>query len=66
MCFGSDSKTKKNNEKQPKVLSKPVTKKAVKLVLCGNASVGKTSITMRYKDGKFTKLNEPTLAGAYQ
>lgn len=66
MCFGSDSKSKKNNEKQPKVLTKPVTKKAVKLVLCGNASVGKTSITMRYKDGKFTKLNEPTLAGAYQ
>ncbi len=65
MCFGSD-KNKKNNEKQPKVLTKPVTKKAVKLVLCGNASVGKTSITMRYKDGKFTKLNEPTLAGAYQ
>ena len=21
---------------------------------------------MRYKDGKFTKINEPTLAGAYQ
>lgn len=36
------------------------------MVLCGNAAVGKTSITMRYKDGKFTKINEPTLAGAYQ
>lgn len=60
------SKKKDNNEKQPKVLTKPTTKKAVKLVLCGNAAVGKTSITMRYKDGKFTKINEPTLAGAYQ
>lgn len=60
------SRKKDNNEKQPKVLTKPTTKKAVKLVLCGNAAVGKTSITMRYKDGKFTKINEPTLAGAYQ
>lgn len=64
MCFWS--KKTNSTEKQPKVLSKPVTKKAVKLVLCGNAAVGKTSITMRYKDGKFTKINEPTLAGAYQ
>lgn len=65
MCFFSSSKAS-NNQKQPKVLTKPVMKKAVKLVLCGNAAVGKTSITMRYKDGKFTKINEPTLAGAYQ
>lgn len=65
MCFFS-SKKSNSSDKQPKVLTKAVAKKAVKLVLCGNAAVGKTSITMRYKDGKFTKINEPTLAGAYQ
>lgn len=65
MCDFFSSKGKQK-EKQPKVLTKQVTKKAVKLVLCGNAAVGKTSITMRYKDGKFTQINEPTLAGAYQ
>lgn len=64
MCFFTGKKT--SAEKGPKVLTKPAMKKAVKLVLCGNAAVGKTSITMRYKDGKFTKINEPTLAGAYQ
>jgi GTPase SAR1 family protein len=36
------------------------------MVLCGNASVGKTSITMRYKSGTFQDVHEPTLAGAYQ
>jgi GTPase SAR1 family protein len=56
MCFFS-SKKSSTSDKQPKVLTKPATKKAVKLVLCGNAAVGKTSITMRYKDGKFTKIN---------
>lgn len=56
MCFFS-SKSNTNKEKQPKALTKPATKKAVKLVLCGNAAVGKTSITMRYKDGKFIKIN---------
>ena len=50
-----------------KILQKPsAAKKAVKLVLCGNAAVGKTSITMRYKEGVFKKVHEPTLAGAYQ
>jgi GTPase SAR1 family protein len=48
MCFFS-SKPKSNTDKQPKVLTKQTNKKAVKLVLCGNAAVGKTSITMRYK-----------------
>lgn len=48
-------------------MQKPTAaKKAVKLVLCGNAAVGKTSITMRYKEGVFKKVHEPTLAGAYQ
>jgi GTPase SAR1 family protein len=65
MCIFS-SKKSTSSEKQPKVLIRANTKKAVKLVLCGNAAVGKTSITMRYKDGKFPKVNEPTLAGAYQ
>jgi GTPase SAR1 family protein len=48
MCFFS-SKTKSDTDKKPKVLTKQTNKKAVKLVLCGNAAVGKTSITMRYK-----------------
>ncbi len=66
MCIFSrkDETVKKN---QPKVLTKDKgPKKAVKLVLCGNAAVGKTSITMRYKEGVFKKTHEPTLAGAYQ
>jgi GTPase SAR1 family protein len=45
---------------------KPPPRRAVKMVLCGNAAVGKTSITMRYKEGSFQKFHEPTLAGAYQ
>lgn len=49
MCFGSSKTTKNSGDKQPKVLTKNNAKKAVKLVLCGNAAVGKTSITMRYK-----------------
>jgi GTPase SAR1 family protein len=66
MCFFS--KPEKPKEKVgSKVLQKPnPAKKAVKLVLCGNAAVGKTSITMRYKEGVFKKVHEPTLAGAYQ
>ena len=47
MCFFSSKP--KSSEKQPRVLTKQNNKKAVKLVLCGNAAVGKTSITMRYK-----------------
>ena len=57
MCIFSSKSNTSNKEKQPKALTKPATKKAVKLVLCGNAAVGKTSITMRYKDGKFIKIN---------
>ena len=45
---------------------KPAQRRTVKMVLCGNAAVGKTSITMRYKEGSFQKFHEPTLAGAYQ
>lgn len=53
--------------KNKNILQKPNTsRKAVKLVLCGNAAVGKTSITMRYKEGVFKKNHEPTLAGDYQ
>jgi len=49
MCFFSKPEKPKDKEKS-KVLQKPIaSKKAVKLVLCGNAAVGKTSITMRYK-----------------
>ena len=65
MCFFS-SKNKDSTVSKPKVLTKSNAKKAVKLVLCGNAAVGKTSITMRYKEGMFKKTHEPTLAGAYQ
>lgn len=41
------------------------TKKTVKMVLCGNADVGKTSITMRYKSGIFSGLHETTVGGVY-
>ena len=64
MCFFS----KKNNKvkKEPKLLTREkLPKKSVKLVFCGNASVGKTSITMRYKQEVFKTTHEPTLAGAY-
>ena len=65
MCFFS--KKKDTTKEQPKVLTRDKgIKKSVKLVLCGNAAVGKTSITMRYKEGMFKKSHEPTLAGAYQ
>ena len=65
-CGGTKQKVEGEN-KSLKVLQKPsAAKKAVKLVLCGNAAVGKTSITMRYKEGVFKKVHEPTLAGAYQ
>jgi GTPase SAR1 family protein len=46
---------KATTAKEPKILTKPTQKKAVKLIICGNAAVGKTSITMRYKSGKFTR-----------
>ncbi len=57
MCFFSEKKTKSSDKSQSKVLTKPNNKKAVKLVLCGNAAVGKTSITMRYKEGVFKKVH---------
>ena len=66
MCDCS-KKQKPVETNKNKILQKPnAVKKAVKLVLCGNAAVGKTSITMRYKEGVFKKVHEPTLAGAYQ
>jgi GTPase SAR1 family protein len=66
MCDCS-KKQKPVETNKNKILQKPTAaKKAVKLVLCGNAAVGKTSITMRYKEGVFKKVHEPTLAGAYQ
>lgn len=66
MCCGKKDRPAQEN-KNLKVLQKPTAvKRAVKLVLCGNAAVGKTSITMRYKEGVFKKTHEPTLAGAYQ
>lgn len=54
------------NENEKKLTVRGQNKKTVKMVLCGNASVGKTSITMRYKSGTFQEIHEPTLAGAYQ
>lgn len=67
MCFFSKSSKPSQTTPRSRVLQKSQSsKKAVKLVLCGNAAVGKTSITMRYKEGIFKKIHEPTLAGAYQ
>jgi GTPase SAR1 family protein len=57
MCIFSSKKSLTSDRQQPKALMRQNAKKAVKLVLCGNTAVGKTSITMRYKDGKFTKIN---------
>ena len=50
MCWDSifGKKPSANKDKQKSILKAPV-KKTVKMVLCGNAAVGKTSITMRYK-----------------
>ncbi len=67
MCDSCKKERPVVNNSGSKILQKPnAAKKAVKLVLCGNAAVGKTSITMRYKEGVFKKIHEPTLAGAYQ
>ena len=65
MCFLTSSKKSKNS-KTDDILNKAGNMKAIKLVLCGNTAVGKTSITMKYKDSTFTKIHEPTLAGSYQ
>lgn len=67
MCDSCKKEKPSSEPSKSKILSKPnASKRAVKLVLCGNAAVGKTSITMRYKEGVFKKIHEPTLAGAYQ
>ncbi len=66
MCFDGLFKKAPSKKEKPKTLIKPAIKRTVKMVLCGNAAVGKTSITMRYKDGVFQQFHEPTLAGAYQ
>lgn len=67
MCDSCKKPKPATETSKSKILQKPnAGKKAVKLVLCGNAAVGKTSITMRYKEGVFKKVHEPTLAGAYQ
>lgn len=67
MCDSCKKRESVVESKNKNILQKPnASKKAVKLVLCGNAAVGKTSITMRYKEGVFKKSHEPTLAGAYQ
>jgi GTPase SAR1 family protein len=63
MCLFTKKTTRSSSVK---TLTKSTQKKAIKLIICGNASVGKTSITMRYKNGKFMKDIEPTLAGVYQ
>jgi GTPase SAR1 family protein len=52
MCFFYSKK--KTNPKEVKIL-KPIFKKALKLIVCGNTAVGKTSIVMRYKNDKFEK-----------
>jgi GTPase SAR1 family protein len=59
MCFGSlfDKKNKEKKESPSKITTKSNQKRTVKLVLCGNAAVGKTSITMRYKEGSFQKFH---------
>lgn len=68
MCFftSKSSANKKDTNSNKPIIKQSGLKKAVKIVLCGNAAVGKTSITMRYKEGVFKKNHEPTLAGAYQ
>jgi GTPase SAR1 family protein len=53
MCFFYSKK--QTNPKEVKIVSKSAIKKAIKLIVCGNTAVGKTSIVMRYKNDKFTK-----------
>ena len=49
MCIFS-SKSNTSKEKQPKALTKPATKKAVKLVLCGNAAVGALTLCKKGRE----------------
>ena len=68
MCFGKKDKQGKNNKNGVKIVQKaPIaSQKSVKIVLCGNAAVGKTSIISRYRSQNFESMHEPTLAGVYQ
>ena len=36
-----------------------------KIVLIGNQGVGKTSIAMKYKEGKFDEYTKPTVGASY-
>lgn len=55
-CGGKKEQSKEvASPNKIKIAGQP--KKTVKMVLCGNASVGKTSITMRYKSGTFQDLH---------
>lgn len=54
-CPSSKPQLTENERKLP--VNRQANKKTVKMVLCGNASVGKTSITMRYKSGTFQDIH---------
>jgi GTPase SAR1 family protein len=67
MCFGKKEKQAQIHIKGIKVSQKQIAaKKKVKLILCGNAAVGKTSITLRSQDGVFKKNQGPTITRAFQ
>ena len=46
--------------------AKPKPSNSVKLVLLGEAAVGKSSLVMRFVNNDFQENKEPTIGGKYQ
>ena len=51
-----------NNSEKPK---KKSTKQPCKLVLLGQAAVGKSSVVLRYVEKKYRENNESTMGASY-
>eukprot|EP00347_Sterkiella_histriomuscorum_P007838 403347372 len=70
-CNNSSKKKKKEHSQSLKIKSNNPSKHSedskleAKIVLIGNSGVGKTSIAMRYKEGKFSDNPKATVGASY-